>query len=234
MALPVISTPEFTTIVPSLGKKVKYRPFLVKEEKILLMAMEGRDDEEITNSIQKILSSCILDDSIDVSKLATFDIEYLFLKLRAKSVGEVVKLKVGHQDQEKCSHRTEVEVSIDDINVKGEISKGVVMLTDDIGIKMHYPTISDLKGLGQDTDSLYKILLRCVDQIFDRDQVYSDFSEKDLSDWIDNLDQKQFAKLSDHFKNMPKLEHDIKWTCKECGQEETIKLEGLQSFFTLL
>lgn len=233
MALPKLSTPEFKTKIPSTGQEITYRPFLVKEEKILLMAMEGNDQKEITNSIMNLLSGCILDE-VDVRKLATFDIEYIFLKLRGKSVGEVIQFKTGHVKETECKHRSDGVINIDDIVPIGEIKDPVIMLTDEVGVKVHYPSLADLDGINATNETgLIQVLTRCIDQVFDKDEVYTDFSEAEISDWVDGLDQQQFKKLADFFNNMPKLSYTYKWTCKECGEEDQMELEGLQSFFSL-
>lgn len=228
MALPSISTPEFKTQIPSTGEQIRYRPFLVKEEKILLIAMEGGDQNEITEAVMKILDNCIIGD-VDIKNLATFDIEYLFLKLRGKSVGEVITLQVMHPENEECKHATEVQVNIDTIDVKGTIAEGKIMLTDDVGVKMKYPSMNTvLDG----TDDTFEVIANCIDFIFDQDNVYNEFSDKELMDWIESLNQAQFKKISDFFEGMPKLSTEIEWTCSKCGREDSIKLEGLQSFFT--
>lgn len=231
MALPSIATPEFQTVIPSTKETIAYRPFLVKEEKILLMAMEGGDEKEITNAVIKILGNCILSD-VDVNKLATFDVEFLFLKLRGKSVGEVITLRVGHRDSE-CTHQQEVSLNIDDIEVQGEISDGKIMLTDDVGVKMKYPKLEQVNGMKLDNaDDMFKMIVSCVDFIFDAENVYNEFTEQEIMDWLETLNQKQFKSISDFFEGMPKLSTTVEWTCKECGEKDSIIVEGLQSFFT--
>lgn len=232
MALPSLSAPEFTTELPSTGQEIKYRPFLVKEEKILLMALEGEDTKEINNAILKILGNCILSD-VDVNKFSTFDVEYLFLRLRGKSVGEKVEIKIGHT-HDRCAHRTEIEVDLDDIKLVGEIKDGKTMLTDNIGVKLRYPSLADIKaGPKQDAaDAMYDMINNCIEYIYDDEEVYSDFTKKEIQDWIGSLNAAQFKKITEFFEDMPKLSHTIKWTCPECGEEDTIVLEGLDSFFT--
>ena len=234
MNLPKISTPIFTTKIPSTGQEIRYRPFLVKEEKILLMAMEGGDQKEITTSIMSLLEECVLDD-IDIRYLATFDIEFLFLRLRGKSVGEVIEFKIGHTNPENpCTHRTQGSIDIDSITVTGDIKNNIIMMTDDIGVKVHYPCLADLDGIDNaGNEALMKILTRCVDQVFDKDQVYTDFSEQEIQDWVDSLDQKSFKKIADFFNDMPKLSYAYVWKCEECGEVDEMVLEGLQSFFSL-
>ncbi|MEK9696008.1 MAG: hypothetical protein VW270_09595 [Candidatus Poseidoniales archaeon] len=234
MALPSIATPEFQTIIPSIGEKISYRPFLVKEEKLLLMAMEGNDQQEIANTILKILKSCIMSE-VDVDRLSTFDVEYLFLQLRGKSVGEVIELSVAHPEGE-CKHRNQISISVDDIELSNSDNETKIMLTDDVGVKMKYPTMTETMNVSQftlsDTETLFKLITLSVDFVFDKENVYSDFNEQEIEDWINTLNQSQFAKIVQFFEGMPKLRHEVSYKCDKCGEEETIVLEGLQSFFT--
>jgi len=232
MDLPSLSAPEFTTTLPSTGQEIKYRPFLVKEEKILLMALEGEDTKEINNAILKILGNCILSD-VDVNKFSTFDVEYIFLRLRGKSVGEKIELKIGHS-HDRCAHRTEIEIDLDEIQLVGEVKDGKTMLTNDIGVKLRYPALEDIKaGPKQDAaDAMYNMITNCIEYIYDADEVYAGFTEKEIQEWIGTLNSSQFKKITEFFEVMPKLSHTIKWTCPECGEEDTIVLEGLDSFFT--
>lgn len=197
------------------------------------MALEGSDASEINNAVQKILRSCIISE-IDVDKLSTFDVEYLFLQLRGKSVGEVIELSIKHPDSD-CDHRTDITVNIDDIILSNLDNETKIMLTDDVGVKMKYPTMKETLNLGSnmtETETLFKLIIMSVDFVFDQENVYSDFNAQEIEEWINTLNQTQFKKIVDFFQNMPKLEHEINWTCEKCGQEDSIKLEGLQSFFT--
>jgi hypothetical protein len=145
MALPSLSTPEFVTKIPSTGEEIKYRPFLVKEEKILLMALEGKDQVEITDAVMRLLENCIIT-KIDIKKLATFDVEYLFLKLRGKSVGENIEIRAMHQTGD-CKETTNVSINLDKIEISGEKTDGKIMLTDDVGVKLKYPGMRDIIGI---------------------------------------------------------------------------------------
>lgn len=228
--LPKIATPEYSTRIPSTGEKISFRPFLVKEEKILLMAMEGRDQREIETAIKNLLESCILS-NIKVSKLATFDIEYLFLKLRAKSVGEVIELKVAHESGD-CNHKTPIRINIDEINVSEITSDGKIMLTNDIGIKLRYPGLDDVSNVKtDDSSSIFKLIAGCVEYIYDTESVYNEFTETELNDWIEQLSQEQFKKIADFFSVQPRLKHEVSWKCEKCGKEDSIVIEGLQNFF---
>ena len=230
MGLPSIATPQFSTTIPSTGQEVEYRPFLVKEEKILLMALEGGNQKEISKATQNIIKSCVITD-IDVNKLATFDVEFLFLKLRGKSVGEVIDLKIGHNDGE-CEHKTEVNINLDEITVVGDIGDGKIMIDKDVGVKMRYPGLTDIGELEeQNTEAMFDVINSCIEYVYDKDNVYNDFSKKEIKEWTEGLSQKQFEKLTEFFQNIPKLSYDVEWTCSKCGEKDSITLEGLQSFF---
>jgi hypothetical protein len=232
MTLPSISTPEFQTVIPSTGENITYRPFLVKEEKILLMALEGNDQGEITRAILNILNSCILSD-VDVNKLSTFDVEYLFLNLRGKSVGEVIEVRMGHTEGE-CKALTDTQIKIDDVEIVGEIRDGKIMLTDEVGVKMRYPTVKDVAKLDMnDADDTFGLVAECVEYIFDKESVYNEFTKQEIIDWVGNLNQAQFKNIASFFEGMPKLSYELSWKCNACGESETRTIEGLQGFFTL-
>ena len=232
MALPALASPEFMTEIPSTKQQIKFRHFLVREEKILYMALEGQDTKEIENAIVTILSNCILD-TVDIDKLTLFDIEYLFLQLRGKSVGEKVELMLSHSDENnECQHKTKLEVDLDSIKIQGEVSDGKLMLDDKIGVKVRYPYINDASLVGKNESDVFSTMSIFVEYVFDKDNVYNDFSKEEMNEWLESLSQTQFRKLIEFFENVPKLAHDVEWTCPECKQKDSIKLEGLQSFFT--
>lgn len=230
MALPSIALPSFKAIIPSTKQEISFRPFLVKEEKILLMALEGSDKKEITNSIYQVLENCIETEGVDVRKLPTFDIEYLFLMLRSKSVGEEIVFKLSHGSEKECKHQTEVAINLNDVKVEGEVAEGKIMLTDTIGVQMHYPTIEAIDEL-QNQETILSVIASCIDVVFDSDDVYDDFTHDELIDWLGNLNASQFEKVNDFFASSPKLKHKIEWTCKECGEKEEVVIEGVYNFF---
>jgi hypothetical protein len=164
--------------------------------------------------------------------LTTFDIEFLFLQLRGKSVGEKVELLMSHSGG-KCEHKTQVEINLDDIKIVGEISDGKIMLDDSIGVKMRYPYMHDVEKLsGDDTMSLFNSLATLIEFVYDKENVYNDFSHDEMVTWLEQLSQSQFKVLTDFLSNMPKLSHEVKWKCSKCGETDSMVLEGLQSFFT--
>ena len=235
MALPKIATPEFKTVVPSTQETITFRPFLVKEEKILYMALEGGEQNEIYDAVRKILENCILSEC-NINKLSAFDVEYLFLQLRGKSVGEVITLKLRHpQEDSDCDHAEEVEIDIDSIKMKEDPRHNkVVKLDENLGIQFRYPTMNDVIKVGEGKNELtntFDLIASCVDNVFDADNVYDDFTKEEIMSFIENLSKAQFEKASVFFDSMPKLQHEIEWTCSKCGKKEKITLEGLQSFF---
>jgi len=250
MALPTIVTPEYQCVIPSTGQEITYRPFLMKEEKLLLLAQEAGELNEITKSIVTVLQSCILTSDVDVNTLATFDLEYIFVKLRSKSVGEIIEFKLKHQEldgptgtlESVCTHETPAELNIDKVKVPELKVDKKINITDDIGVVLRYPTFKDLLDLEtpnsldlediETTDNIFKLIINCIDYVYDKENVYNEFTDEEMADWVGNLNTDQFEKITDFYQNIPKLEHELKWTCKECKKEETLLLEGLQSFFT--
>jgi hypothetical protein len=233
MALPKLVTPEFETTIPSSKKKIKFRPFLVKEEKILYMALEGGNEDEIENSIIKVLEDCILAD-VDPRKLASYDVEYLFLQLRSKSVGELVELSLRHGADTDCDHRTPVQVDLNKVKVKFfKDHEYKININDELGMKLKDPTLSDLNGM-TDTDynNTIKLIANCVDMVYDKEDVYPDFTIEEATEFLLSMTQEQFKNIEKFFDTLPKLQHEIKWTCPECGKKDSVTVEGLQSFFT--
>jgi len=231
--LPVLTAPEFEATIPSTSQQIKFRPFLVKEEKILYMAMESDDPKDMQKAVSNILRACIIDD-IDVNRLSSFDIEYMFLMLRAKSVGEVIKIKVHHKDTEACPEINEVEINVDDVKMRtdeGHTKK--IQITDDIGLVMKYPSLSmDTElVLSDNIENVMQLVTSCIETVWNGDEVIDLFEKEDLRRFVESFNKDQFAKVIDFFKTMPRLSHTIDYTCKTCGKEEQIVLEGLQSFF---
>ena len=244
MGLPRIVVPEYTLKLPSNGKEVKYRPFLVKEEKILLIAMESEEEQQIVNATKTVIRNCVFGD-IDVDVLPTFDIEYLFLWLRGKAKGEVIHLNYKCPT---CTSNIPVSFNIEDVNVtKTEGHTNKIQLTDDLGIVMIYPNIAlqttiEMVKEESNIDRIFRTILLCIDYIYDKEKTYSnkDHTKEEMVEFLESLTDDQFQKISNFFETSPKLEHKIKLECKSkpkgknkkpCGYTEDITLEGLQSFF---
>ena len=240
MPLPKINTPTYELVVPSTGKKIKYRPFLVREEKILILALESEDTAQITNAVVEILSECILTKGVDVTKLATFDIEYLFLNVRSKSVGETVEVNLTCPDDDKTS--VEMEINIDAIKVqKTRGHKNIVKLDDQYSMKLKYPSFDqfiesnfDTGESSSDVDKSLNMITKCIEIIYDEEESWdaSDSTKQELEEFVEQLNSKQFKSIEKFFETMPKLSHKVKVTNPTTGVESEVVLEGLASFFT--
>ena len=235
MALPELNTARYTVEIPSTGQTVTYRPYLVKEEKVLMMAMESSDSKMIIQTIVSVIKSCIYDE-VDIDSLAMFDIETLFLELRSKSVGEKVDLKIKCEE---CEHRNEVQINFEDIQKPViDDSEKRVMLTEDVGVVLKYPALKDVERFAEHGDesiqSAMKMITACIDSIFDADNLYDAKNEtvEALDKFIDSLNNEQFTKLSEFFKEMPALHSTISFNCTSCNHANSEELRGLQSFFT--
>ena len=239
MALPKLNVPVYEAILPSTEKVIKYRPFLVKEEKILLTALEAEDDVAMADAIRQIVNNCVQGE-LDVVKLPTFDIEYLFLRLRAKSVGEKVTLGLRpwgcpNNEGKLCENSTEVEINLEEVKViKDENHSSKIMLNDEIGVKMKYPDIKNINII--DADSAItgmNIVRNCVDMVFTKDETFErdSFTDEELEEFIDSLNSDQFKKIKEFFDTMPTLKYTKKYKCGTCGEEKETILQGLNSFF---
>ena len=233
MNLPVLNTPTYEMEIPSTGEKIKYRPFLVKEQKLLMMAQESGDDESQLRTVGEIVKSCTFNKISNPEKLPTFDIEYMFLMTRAQSVGSKIPMTVTCPDDGET--KVDYELNIDEIKVKKiDGHTNVIMLTDDIGITMKYPNLDMVKSFTNADENItnisFDMIRDCVENIFDKDQVYDDMSSKDLQSFIEQMNTDQFEKVSQFFETMPKLTHTIKVTNPNTGVESEVVLEGLQSF----
>lgn len=237
MALPKIAVPEFKAVIPSTKEDVFFRPFLVKEEKLLLMALEGNDQEEITNAVINILTNCVKLEESRIKNLPNFDIEYLFLQIRARSVNNIVKLSLRHPGDSECKHVTDYEINLEEVNVIfPEDHDNKIMLTEEVGVVMKYPNITGLnKAQEKLSDSNVENILRFFAEniaiIFDGEDVHENSTKEELIEFVEQLNSKQFNKLADFYKTMPYIGHNITYTCAECGKEEFIPLRGLNSFF---
>jgi hypothetical protein len=238
--LPKIDIPIYETKLISNGEVIRFRPFLVKEQKLFLMAGESDDPTETIKAIKQVLRNCILDD-VDIENMATFDIEYLFLQLRARSVGEVANLRFtcnnNISETEKCGNNVKIDVNVLEINPeKNKDHSNKIPITDTIGIVLKYPTFNSLDISNLNTDNIEQILeiiVSCIDYIYDADNVYyaKDTPKEELVEFIENLKQADLEKVSTFFNTLPKVKKDVDFQCEKCGYKEVLTLEGIQSFF---
>ena len=237
MALPKLNVPVYEAVLPSTEKVIKYRPFLVKEEKLLLTAQESGEDA-VLPAVKQIIKNCVQGE-IDVDNMPIFDIEYVFLRLRAKSVGEEITLGLKpwgcpQNDGELCKFTTEVSVNLEEIKcVKDKTHTSKIMLDNKIGIMMKYPDISQLNTKGSENEMGFEVIKKCINMIFTEEETHErdSFTDKELDDFIDSLNTKQMEKIKNFFDTMPVLKHTVKYTCKTCDEEKETTLQGLQSFF---
>ncbi len=238
MPLPKISTPTYELELPSTGEAIQYRPFLVKEEKLLLLALESEDTKQITTAVKNVIKNCISTKNIKVETLPTFDIEYLFLNIRAKSVSEEVEVNIICPDDEETT--VSVTIPVDEINViKSDQHNRTIKVDDNIMMQMKYPSLDqfiknnfDLSGQNSMEQS-FELVTSCIDQIYTKEEVWnsSDLSKKELSDFLEQMNSSQFKQIEKFFETMPKLSHTIKVKNPKTGVESEVVLEGLSSFF---
>jgi len=238
MPLPRITTPIYELEIPSLKKKIRYRPFLVKEEKILIIALESEDSKQIANSVKNVISNCILSKGIKVEDLSTFDIEYLFLNIRGKSVGETVDVLITCPDDE--TTQVPMSINLDEINVEENPKHSRdIKLDDTLTLRMKYPSMTEFiknnfdSGDGVSVDDTFDLIISCIDQIYSEEEswVAKDSTKKELLEFVEQLSSKQFKEVEKFFETMPKLSHTIKVKNPKTGVESEVVLEGLSAFF---
>lgn len=236
MALPKLGVPQYELTLPSTGKTVKYRPFLVKEEKVLLLAMESEDEKQVIDAVKNVLKSCVIS-RIKIDQLPSFDLEYLFLKIRAAAIGEMIEMTVTCTDD--GSTTATAAINIDEVEVyKEEGHDRKIMLTDTTGIMMKYPSMdrfieSQFLNKGIDADHIFNFIAEHIEQIFDEEEVYdsSTTSKKEFREFVESLTTKQFESIQNFYETMPRLSHTFTVTNPNTGKECEYTLEGLQSFF---
>lgn len=234
MALPKIDKPLFEMLVPSQNKKVKFRPFVVKEEKILLIAQQSGSEKDIILAVKQVLQNCAQDPKFDVDELATFDLEYMFLKLRAKSVNNIIEVSYRDMEDDKVY---DFKIDLDEVDMlqKSELSNKI-QVSDTIGIVLKYPSVTILNEIPEDinTADLVELLVRkCIDSIYDEENVYpvSEHTEQELSEFIESLDLPTFNKIKEFFDNLPQMYYKIEYK-NSLGNDRFVELTTLSDFFT--
>ena len=238
MPLPKIATPTYELDLPSTGETIKYRPFLVKEEKLLVLALESEDTKQITNAIKAVLKSCIQTKGIKIETLPTFDIEYLFLNIRGKSVGEEIEVNVICPDDEET--QVPVSINIDDIQIEvTDDHDNKIKLDDNLMMEMKYPSLEefiknnfDFKETNQ-MDQSFALIASCIDKIYNEDEVWAtaDFTKKEVNEFLEQMNSSQFKDIENFFETMPKLSHTITVINPKTKVKSDVVLEGLASFF---
>jgi citrate lyase gamma subunit len=238
MPLPKIATPTYELDLPSTGQTIKYRPFLVKEEKLLVIALESEDTKQITNAIKTVIKNCIETKNIKVESLPTFDIEYLFLNIRGKSVGEEIEVNMICPDDEETT--VPVKINIDDIQIqKNDEHDNKIKLDAHLIMEMKYPSLEQFIKNNFDLsnnnamEQSFELVASCVDKIYNEDEVWTagDVTKKELMDFLDQMNTTQFKQIEKFFETMPKLSHTLKITNPKTEVESEVTLEGLSSFF---
>ena len=238
MPLPKIATPTYELVIPSSDRKIKFRPFLVKEEKILILAMESQDTKQIANAVKNVISQCILTRGIKVEKLSTFDIEYLFLNIRGKSVGEDIEVMVTCPDDGKTQVPT--LINIDSIKVqRSDDHETDIKLDDTYTLRMKYPSLNEFiknnfaSAEEMNVDDTFDLVASCIEQVYSEEESWSssDCTKKEIKDFLESMNSSQFKEIENFFDTMPKLSHTIKVTNPKTKVESDVVLEGLASFF---
>jgi hypothetical protein len=237
MALPVMSSPTYELTIPSSKKKFKYRAFLVKEEKTLLIAQQSEDQNVMVNTIKDIISSCTFG-KINVEELAMFDIEYIFCKLRSKSVGEISELIFNCLECNDAKAKMKISIDLNQLEVEfHDDHKKTIDLFDDVGITMKYPSLDMLNQIkdieGESIENAFEVIVSCIDHIFAGDEIYpaKEQSKEELTSFLDNLTQEQFKKIQRFFETMPKLEKKVEFDCPVCNYHHSHKIQGIENFF---
>ena len=233
MALPKLASAKFELTLPSTGEKVEYRPFLVKEEKALMIAQQAGKSEDIMRAVKDVITSCTFE-KVDAEKLPIFDLEYIFINLRAKSVGEIVKLMVTCPDDN--TTKVQVDVDLTKIECHKEVGHDTnIRLTDEIGLIMDYPKVSSVQELDleNEMESTFEVIKSCIRQVYDSNNVYEkvDMDKNDLDEFIESMTHDQFERVQEFFNTMPKVRHMIKVKNPKTGVDGEVVLEGMQSFF---
>lgn len=241
MPLPVLNTPKYTTTLPSNGKNIEYRPFLVKEEKILLIAQESKDQKQIIQAMKDIIESCTFG-QVNINILPTFDVEYLFLKIRAKSVGELATFSL---ECDGCQSKNKLEVNLDDIEVTGVKKKksakdaNRLQLNKDVGVNLKYPMFSEaitMYGTVENANQgqiMHEVIASCIESIFDTENVYylKDCSPTEIEAFVNSMSHKNLEDIMEFMNSAPKISKTVEYDCKKCGKKHAQTFEGLQAFF---
>jgi len=235
MSLPKLNAPTYELKIPSTGKMISYRPYLVKEEKILMLAMESNDDRQMIRAIKDVISACT-SDAADTSNITMFDMEYIFTQLRSKSVGESVQVSMNCSE---CNTSNEIQINLEDVSVKSDESiTDTIELTDTIGVRMKYPSVdavlsSRIDSESNNVDKIFSLLVECVDSIYSGEEIFDAASQsrEELNGFIESLNAEQFASIRKFVENIPATVLDVTFKCSNCEHKNETSLRGLSNFF---
>lgn len=231
MALPVLQTTKYTTIIPSTNETIQFRAFLVKEEKILLMAQESGENSQILSALEDVITACTFN-KVDVKKLTSYDLEHIFIQLRMKSVGEIISLRIPCK---KCSKLNEIDVDLNDVEISNIDAEpnAKIQLTDSVGIVVRTIPVSEMGNISDKTEDFISTIALCIDSVFDNDKVWTraELSSKELEDFISSFSREQLGKIENFITHQPKLTYSTTVKCHSCNEDIEISLEGLQDFF---
>ena len=235
MALPKLNAPRYEMKIPSTGKKVIYRPYLVKEEKVLMLALESKDDKQMVRAIKDVISACT-DEGVDADKLTMFDLEYIFMQLRGKSVGETTEISVGCKS---CDTKNTININLDKVTVKVlKESERKIKLTDTVGVVMKYPSVNDVIDIQvseeAEIDKLFDMIAFCIDSVYSGDELFdaSTQSKAEVRDFIESLNTEQFNRIKEFIQDMPSAAITVDFKCIKCGEHNNFEVKGLANFFS--
>lgn len=241
MALPKIDSPIYKTTLPLSKKVVTFRPFLVKEQKILMMALESQESDTIEMTIKQIVNNCNLSTDLDIDTLPLLDLEYFFYQLRARSIGELIELKYRCQnkiDDNVCNNVMDASLNLLELELENSQLSDIIKLTDNIGVKLKYPNLSTIKSINDEnnsnsTESFFKMLAQCIEYIYDEDSVYysNETPLEEIIQFVESLNKKQLDDIISFINNLPSLKKNVNVICNKCGFEHNIEIEGMESFF---
>jgi hypothetical protein len=245
MNLPKIDLPTYELELPSTGKKINFRPFLVKEQKILLMAMESKKEIDAINAVKQIVSNCIVDKNFDVNEMSSFDLEYFFIQLRMRSIGEKISLsftcKNTVSENQECNNLMQFEYDLSNTTIeKNPDHTKTIFFTKDVGVVMKYPSFRITENLVQNSktkktsvENALDLIVDCIDYFFDKENVYhvKEMSKQEITDYVENIPKTSFDKMEKFFDTMPQVKSIVNHKCNKCGFEHAIPVEGLSNFF---